>query len=736
MEGLTSIADAEPTVKPWSRLAILIGFLALAFILSNYLTGSIVPSDPNQALIFQGGLLLIVLGSAILEHKFTKPADSAVNSLIGIITLIPVHSLKPSPIWWLVFSYCSLVFLLSSICIAASTGKRMSAWRQTVARTTYRPAVLLGKARVLYSVLFLFGLLSFYELQSKATLLLILFWGAFIVIWPLGLPEFLSSLRSSRAKATPIGKILRTDAPNIIRVALEATADWSPSHGKVYQQADGQQMLVIPLYHQVQDETVLGTGLCAKTISERLTGLTSGELYDLGEAYQFSESEISEKLSGDASSKLIGFIVEDSSIGEIRFETLDSSSCREGLVVWCLVRNERIFYQITNGLTREETLQADRHGFQIAIASQLGRLDSEKGFSKCDWIPAMNTPIFSVGEKFGSHLRLGQDGDFCFGLIPGTEIKVVGPLIEFMDFHTAILGVTGSGKTELAFDIVQKAAESGVKVVCIDLTAQYDQRLSHLTPVNLSITAKLADELGKKLFEVETGEYGAGKEKKALKPFADMLRADISASIKQFLTDKSDKTRVGLIQLQEISNTQATLYITELYLTCLLHFARDNGGTCPRVLIVVEEAHTVMPEPMTMGVSDKESRGLVAKIAQIALQGRKYGVGLLVIAQRTATVSKSVLTQCNTVISFTCFDDTSLGFLANVFGKTHTDLIPNLPALHAVVLGKGVRSEMPIAFRIPFSEEKAKLALNRTKSATAGAAEEPAVRPLPAPDPQ
>jgi uncharacterized protein len=148
----------------------------------------------------------------------------------------------------------------------------------------------------------------------------------------------------------------------------------------------------------------------------------------------------------------------------------------------------------------------------------------------------------------------------------------------------------------------------------------------------------------------------------------------------------------------------------------LLHCARDHATESPRVLVVVEEAHTVMPEPSTMGLGDHDSRGLVSKIAQIALQGRKYGVGLLVIAQRTATVSKSVLTQCNTVITLNCFDETSLGFLGNVYGAAYTKLIPNLPRLHAVVFGKGVRSERPIVFQIPFDAAKAIPAPKASKS--------------------
>jgi hypothetical protein len=362
-----------------------------------------------------------------------------------------------------------------------------------------------------------------------------------------------------------------------------------------------------------------------------------------------------------------------------------------------------------------------RHGFQIGIAAQLGVLEGESGFVKYEWLPAMNTPVFATADGFGADFKFGKPGDFIYGVVPGTGIKVVGPLMEYIDSHTAILGVTGSGKTELAFEIIREAIDGSIKVICIDLTSQYAGRLSSLNPTNLSISGKLSEELGQKLMDVETGKYGAPDEKKALKLFSDKLRGDVLKSIQAFLTDKTDQTRIGLIQLEEISNTQATLYITELFMTCLLHFAKDNAKDCPRVLIVVEEAHTVMPEPSTMGLSDFSSKGLVAKIAQIALQGRKYGVGLLVIAQRTATVSKSVLTQCNTVISFTCFDDTSLGFLKNILGAAHTELIPTLPRLQAVIFGKGVRSERPIIVQIPFDKKKAEFSNKETP--LSGAAE-------------
>jgi hypothetical protein len=293
-------------------------------------------------------------------------------------------------------------------------------------------------------------------------------------------------------------------------------------------------------------------------------------------------------------------------------------------------------------------------------------------------------------------------------VVPHTAINVVGEFADMLEYHTAILGVTGSGKTELAFDLLRYALKHETKVICIDLTSRYAGRLGDLSPYNLSISPELSGKLAEKLLDAETGPYGAGAEKKALKDFADKLREDIKENLAQFLVSQDKDKQLGIITLDEISTTKATIFITELYLTCLLHFARDNAEKCPRILLVVEEAHTVMPEPTTMGLGDFDSRGLVAKIAQIALQGRKYHVGLLVIAQRTATVSKTVLTQCNTMVSFSCFDDTSLGFLGNCFGATHTSAIPNLQFLQAVVFGKGVKSQRPIIVQIPFDENKSK----------------------------
>ncbi len=698
-------AQREEYVAPWVRVLIMLTTLGVAAVLARILTGAWVPRRPEESAVFQGGLLLVVLGSAILEHKFTRPADSAVNALAGIITLVTVYRSAPRLGWWLVTSYCVVVFFMASTCIVVSTGPDLTGWRKRVAAATYQPAVLLGRARLLQSVVFLFAVFSFYGSRSRETAWLVVFWGLFVALWPLRVPQFLSRRRAPKETLEALGRVTLSEWPNLVRVALRPGAGWTEETPRLYQDGDGHQHFLVPLYRQVRDQQAIGTGLIAKRPGESIPGLIGGSVYALTDADRPDRETIAEALGGTPGSQLLGFVIENSNIGEIRFETWREELCREGLLVSCRVSGQTVYYQVMEGVTREESLESDRLGSQYAIAAQLGVLTRHRGFVKAAWLPTMNSAVFAASPDLGEGNEI-PEGDFVFGIVPGSGVPISGPFVKTLDFHTAILGVTGSGKTELAFELIRHCVHQGIKVLCIDLTAKYPARLQDVTPRDLTISDDLARRLGERLFDVETGQYGAGTEKRALEEFRGELTKDVEQMIEGFLTSTEGGDRVGTISLNEISNTKATLHITELYLSCLLRYAKQHPDDCPRVLLVVEEAHTVMPEASTMGLGDYDSRGVVGKISQIALQGRKYGVGLLVVAQRTATVTKNVLTQCNTILALSSFDETSVSFLASVYGRAHAELLRDLPQLNAVVFGKAIRSERPVIVEIPYRPEK------------------------------
>lgn len=111
--------------KPMIHVFIMLIGLLCTLLISWKFTGSPLPQDSKHSLIFQNALLLIVPGSAILEYFLTKPADSMINSLMAGITMFGVYHVSPPQECWVVFSYCLVVFLISTVCVATS-GRRIS----------------------------------------------------------------------------------------------------------------------------------------------------------------------------------------------------------------------------------------------------------------------------------------------------------------------------------------------------------------------------------------------------------------------------------------------------------------------------------------------------------------------------------------------------------------------------------------------------------------------------------
>jgi DNA helicase HerA-like ATPase len=119
----------------------------------------------------------------------------------------------------------------------------------------------------------------------------------------------------------------------------------------------------------------------------------------------------------------------------------------------------------------------------------------------------------------------------------------------------------------------------------------------------------------------------------------------------------------------------------------------------PPMMLVVEEAHNFCPQ-----------QGLVAcsKVFRtIASEGRKFGLGLMIITQRAAKVDKNVLSQCNTQVILKVTNPNDLkAIAASIEGLTQgmEDEIQRLPIGSAIITGGGV--SMPLLVEIRPRESK------------------------------
>jgi len=110
------------------------------------------------------------------------------------------------------------------------------------------------------------------------------------------------------------------------------------------------------------------------------------------------------------------------------------------------------------------------------------------------------------------------------------------------------------------------------------------------------------------------------------------------------------------------------------------------GGKEQPILIVLEEAHTYLKA----GEDSVSSR----TVQTIAKEGRKYGVGLLLVTQRPSELDETVLSQCGTIIALRMNNTNDRGHIKAAIQdelQTIIDLLPSLRTGEAIVSGEGVK---------------------------------------------
>lgn len=202
------------------------------------------------------------------------------------------------------------------------------------------------------------------------------------------------------------------------------------------------------------------------------------------------------------------------------------------------------------------------------------------------------------------------------------------------------------------------------------------------------------------LYNLNVGEYGK-KDYKEINRIKNIIIDNLKNKISCFLDGNK---KIMLIGFDFISNSEDSLSYFSFLFDAIFKEMKDRHSKLSnkKLTIILEEAHTLIPEWNLIGGTNdtKISQAIVNKVGQISLQGRKYNTGLIVISQRTASVSKTILTQCNTIITFKSFDKTSEDFLSSHLPEHLIKIIPNLGFRQALVTGKGLKNNTPLICEI------------------------------------
>ena len=321
---------------------------------------------------------------------------------------------------------------------------------------------------------------------------------------------------------------------------------------------------------------------------------------------------------------------------------------------------------------------------------------------------------FSPGDKvfradpelIASTLGLRR-GNVYLGLLEGQQIPVQLDANTLVQKHVSILARTGSGKSYTAGVIMEELLDQGIPLLIIDPHGEYTSlrepadpahggdfgrfdvsprgytdQLTVYTPVDRVLNPDAdhvfrlngvnlkAGDLSKILGSMsgtqmgvvyeaiqkiraeassytiedivfEVGNSSSNAKWSVLSALESIRDTEIFSEYPTPIHDLVQPGRGAIIDMKGVVPDMQAMIVARL---CEELFEARKINVVPPMMLVLEEAHNYCPEK---GFAKTVSTDILRTIAS---EGRKFGLGMMVISQRPARIDKNVLSQCNTQI--------------------------------------------------------------------------------------
>jgi hypothetical protein len=195
---------------------------------------------------------------------------------------------------------------------------------------------------------------------------------------------------------------------------------------------------------------------------------------------------------------------------------------------------------------------------------------------------------------------------------------------------------------------------------------------------------RAVDALGSKLrdprfdFLFRPGEY--------LPDEAGNITADLDRLLESWLGTKNPISILDLSGIPPLIQSELVGTLLRIVYDALF-WARNfpEGGRERPLLFVLEEAHSYL---------GKEGKGVAAgAVRRIAKEGRKYGIGMMLVSQRPAEIDSTILSQCGTIFALRLSDSTDRNQVKSASSDNLDGLFSMLPVLRtgeAIIVGEAV----------------------------------------------
>lgn len=181
-------------------------------------------------------------------------------------------------------------------------------------------------------------------------------------------------------------------------------------------------------------------------------------------------------------------------------------------------------------------------------------------------------------------------------------------------------------------------------------------------------------------------------------PAADgKIATDVDELLKDWLGSDNP---ISILDLSGVpaDTLQTTIGVMLRLIYDAIFWARDlsQGGRHRPLLIVMEEAHIYL--------NDKTKNMASSIVQRIVKEGRKYGIGAMIVSQRPSEIDPTILSQCGTFFALRLANASDRSHISSAMSDNLDGLTGMLPILRtgeAIILGESVKLPMRTTIEPP-----------------------------------
>lgn len=172
----------------------------------------------------------------------------------------------------------------------------------------------------------------------------------------------------------------------------------------------------------------------------------------------------------------------------------------------------------------------------------------------------------------------------------------------------------------------------------------------------------------------------------------------------------NNSKRIKVIDLSEVPSDMLAIVIgivTRIIYDLQFWMTPARDEVRHPMVLVCDEAHIYISNDLSkMKAVEKKSLEIFEKIAK---EGRKYGIGLLIVSQRPAELNTTIMSQCNNIISLKVTNDRDKSAVAAMLTDSLAgivEMLPNLDVGECIVVGDAIMLPSKILLEKPIEKPK------------------------------